>query len=144
MRGVRWLIVAGALGLGLGCSGLGEKGLELAGGELDVAEGADARLPEGFPLPPPPGGTLTTVVRAGLMGTSTVSAIYELDGGADLEVVLEPYAAVMEAAGMAVSTSTSDGTRVVSGTKDQATWSAVAAPRDGKVQVTLVLADVGT
>lgn len=144
MRVVRGLVAAGVFALGLGCAGLTDMGMQLADGNLDVSEGAEAKLPDGFPLPAPAGGALQTVVSAGLMGTSTQTAIYELPAGADLDAALEPYRALMEAEGMKVSTQTSDETRVVTGVKDQTTWTVTVTPQGEQAVVTLTVAIVGT
>jgi hypothetical protein len=102
----------------------------------DVQEGGAATLPADFPLSPPAGATLSAVMKADLLGTSTVTAVFVLPAGADAKAALEAVAVEMEGKGMTVERSGDS----VTGHKDQDNWVAALGDVDGAPALSLIVA----
>ena len=107
----KWLVALGVV-FALGCSGMGEKLLELSGTEIKMGE--DAEHPADFPLPPPEQGELMTSMSMGLAGMQTATVQYELPAGTDVEAVLKKYEEHLTAAGHEVQRTDQDGAKTVS------------------------------
>lgn len=141
MRTTKVVLGLALVWIGLGCAGMGEVAKQLSGAEVNVSEGTDAKVPANFPLPAPDGGTVLTVADLGMMGVKTTTVVYTLPGDAALDPIFAKYEEVMTAAGMTVNKVDSDGNRTVSGNKDKVTWTATTTPQDGKIMLSLVVAD---
>jgi hypothetical protein len=106
----RWMLALG-LWAALGCSGMGEKLLELSGTE--VAVGEDAVHPADFPLPPPERGEIVTSMKMGLAGTKTETVQYKLPAGTDGDAVLAEYEEHLKTQGYDVQRADQQGTKAL-------------------------------
>ncbi len=109
----RWLAVVALCALG--CSGLSERALELAGGSMEIGDNGDVtmtlpdgtrvasqvggELPDGWPAPPPYDGATpqTVVVTTSPEGSSSYVATYEMNAPRD--EIADRYATWLEAHG---------------------------------------------
>jgi hypothetical protein len=101
----------------------------------DVQQGAGAELPADFPLTPPDGATLSVVMKADLLGMTTVTAVFEL-GTADAAAALEAAAVAFEAQGMTVQR-TPD---TVTGTRGTDNFVASLGDVEGKPGISYIIA----
>src|SRR4051794_14942824 len=101
MSKLRMVLVMAVVAGGLGCSGIGQKLMEMSGSEIHT--GADAVRPADFPLPAPDGGTLTTSASVNFAGMETTTLQYEIT--AETIALLERYETVMKDAGMTTTRS---------------------------------------
>ncbi|MEQ1501682.1 MAG: hypothetical protein ABMB14_05600 [Myxococcota bacterium] len=140
MRKIRIVLVA-AMALGaLGCSGLGQKLLDMSG--ADVKVGADATLPAGFPLNAPGGGTLMTSASMDIAGMTTSTVVYEITDGAGL---LDGYEQQMKDAGLTTIRSSAGGADSVTGNNATTgeNWTASITDSGGKKMLSLVVLQKG-
>lgn len=131
----RWaaLVLGGVVAASLACGGD-----QFARSVLnaEVQEGGTASLPADFPLSAPAGATLSAVMKADLLGTSTVTAVFVLPAGADAKAALEAVAVEMEGKGMTVER----GGDSVTGHKEKDNWVASLGDVDGAPALSLIVA----
>jgi hypothetical protein len=133
---LRMMLVLTVVAGGLGCAGIGQKLMELSGSEIHV--GADAKHPDGFPLPPPEGGTITTSASVNFAGMETTTVMYEIT--TETIAVLEKYEQVMKDAGLTTTRTSDSNGEVVTGTgTDRSNWTAMVGEQGGKKTLTLVV-----
>jgi hypothetical protein len=147
-----------ALGVGLigllGCSGMAEGVIELfTGTSIDqegddvvmtnadgstqrISQGEGTALPEGFPLPPPPEGTLDSVVKSEGGAANNTVVSFRLDEDANIDRIVAFY----------VDWFASEGLPVDSETKNLAGMrtTAMAATRGGDVYAVTLTDALGT
>jgi hypothetical protein len=104
--------------------------------DAEVQEGASATLPADFPLTAPAGSTLSAVMKADLLGTSTVTAVFVLPAGDDGAAALEALAVEMEGKGLTVQR-TPDA---VTGQKGGDNWVASKGDVDGAPAISVIVA----
>lgn len=130
---LRTVLMAVVLAGGLGCSGLGQKLLDVTGSEVHV--GADAVHPADFPLPPPPEGTLVASASLNVGGMKNTTLQYEVPSA---EGLLDRYETIMKDAGLSPTRGTQAGGETVSAeTVDHVTQTAMVGDQAGKTMLTL-------
>ena len=111
-------IALGALGFGLGCSGLAESVVSMSGSEIQ--QGDDAQMPADFPIPHPPGHDKPiTVVKMPMGELSMTTVAFEIEDPMAHEAFYKQH---FEDANQTVKTETTEvmGTKsVVIATHDQ-------------------------
>ena len=135
---LRTVLVAVLLAGGLGCSGLGQKVMDLTGSEVRV--GPDAVHPADFPLPPPPGGTLTASATMNAMGMKNTTLQYDLPSDAG---VLDLYETVMKDAGLGPTRSSQMGNDTVTAAAGGGTWTAMVVNQGEKTTLSLSVVQGG-
>lgn len=136
MSKLRMILVLAVVAGGLGCSGIGQKLMDLSGSEIKV--GAEASRPADFPLPAPEGGTLTTSASVNFAGMETTTLQYEITQ--ETIAILEQYENVMKAAGMTTTRSSDSNGEVVTGQgTDRTSHTVIVSDQGGKKTLTLVV-----
>ena len=149
----RLALAVGLIGL-LGCSGMAEGLVELfTGADIEhegdevvvtnadgstqrITQGEGTALPEGFPLPVPPAGTLDSVVRSEGGSNNSIVVSFRLEDDADIEPIVAFYDQWFADQGIAVESETKNmaGMRTT----------AMAATKNGEVYAVTLTDALGT